>query len=73
MDKVTTYTVRDDDAEKNKNNIKLLEDYMINELGKVFGLNVLNKHNLNGELKQTGGLGIIPNKGDKITFYIIWR
>ncbi len=46
---------------------------MINELGKVFGLNVLNKHNLNGELKQTGGSGIVPNKGDKITFYIIWR
>lgn len=73
VDKATTYTVRDDDIEKNKANIKLLEDFMINELDKIFGLNVLNKHNINGELKQTGGSGIVPNKGDRITFYIIWR
>ena len=73
VEKVTTYKVKDDDTGKQHNNIKKIENHMINLIGTIPTLNVMNGRSCRGILIQTGGDGIVPNKGDVITFYIIWR
>ena len=73
VEKVTRYKVKDDDMEKNHNNIKKIEDHMIKMIGTIPLLNVMNVRSSRGKLIQTGGNGIVPNEGDLITFYIIWR
>lgn len=73
VEKVTTYKVKNDDTEKHHNNIKKIEDHMIKMIGTIPLLNVMNGRSCRGKLIQTGGNGIVPNEGDLITFYIIWR
>jgi hypothetical protein len=54
------------------NNIKELEQYLINKLDEKFGDKCINDRNNNGEIAQRGGNGLNPDS-EHYRLYVMWK